>query len=99
MKYFPATLTRYRRHSSNATRNLSYLSQDLIRTLEIVDEKYPELKSDTRYARARSAYSQGVQSVRTKEWALARHHLNESISLSWLGWKWFLWYVRAAIRK
>lgn len=99
MKYIPETLTRYRRHSTNATRNLSYLSEDMVRTLEIVDEKYPELKPETRYARARFAYSQGVQSVRAKEWVRARQHLNESISLSWLGWKWLLWYARAAIRK
>jgi glycosyltransferase involved in cell wall biosynthesis len=99
VSYFPETLTRYRRHSANASRDHRHLITDLLRTFEIVNERYPELRADTRYALARLRYSQGVYDVQAKEWGSARHHLSESMSLSWLGWKWFLWYIRAAIRR
>lgn len=99
MKYFPVALTRYRRHSANATRDLRILSGDMFRTLEIVDELYPELRADTRYALARLRYSQGVNHVRASEWTLAREHLGASLKLGWLSWKWFYWYGRAFIRR
>lgn len=98
MKYLPATLTRYRRHSTNVTKDQRNLFPDLLRTIEIVDEEYPELKSDTRYAHARLCYSRAIHNVRDKRWAVARQDLREALRFSWMGWKWFLWYARALSR-
>lgn len=98
MKYLPVTLTRYRRHSSNITRDQRNVFGDLLRTIEIIDGEYPELKSDTRFAHARLCYSRAIHNVRDKQWSVARRDLRQALSHSWVGWKWFLWYARASVR-
>jgi hypothetical protein len=99
MHYLPVTLTRYRRHNTNATRDQRNLFPDLLRTIEIIGDKYPELRQDTRYAHARLCYSRAIHNVRDKKWTDARKDLRESIRLSWTSWKWFVWYLRTFIRK
>lgn len=98
--YLDAVLARYRRHPNNVTARAStdeaihrVSFTDTLVTLSLVEANYPHLIQESRYARARLFYSEGVWQFLQGNRRLARTYLSNSLRHAFVSWKVPMWLL------
>lgn len=81
--YLPQVLARYRRHDCNITNNIGIIRDDQFIVLAITEAKYPWLAADVRRGLGTIRYSRGVQEIISRNMALGRQLMFESLRCVW----------------
>ena len=76
--YVPEVLAKYRLHANNITKRGDAILADQLRSLEIVEERYPEYAELLRHARADTLWYHGLRYLALEQYAAADSSFRES---------------------
>lgn len=86
VRFIPEVLGGHRRHANNVTKKNRGLGEQF-KTLDIVESRYPELRSFVRKGRGRLFYAQAVEALANDRRLEARSWIYDSARQGWYSWK------------
>jgi len=97
VRYVDSPLTRYRKHDTNASSDVSLNDADKYVVLAILEGEYPRFRSEIRQRRAYMYYREGVTAILGQEYSQGRQYLVSGVRYSIYSWKWIGWWLLSVI--